>query len=120
MNKEHPILFSTPMIQATEEGRKTKTRRIIKSSTGKFNISTANFEPNMIGYYGNRMVDVRDEYDQYVKILFCPYGEVGDTLYVRESWKLIGWNFEDGEARIQYADGVTVSHDLPDDDKAND
>lgn len=29
--KEHPIFFNTPMVQAIQEGRKTMTRRVIKS-----------------------------------------------------------------------------------------
>lgn len=55
ITKERPIIFSTEMVRAILEGRKTQTRRIKK---GKFNY-----------------VDVE-----------CPYGKIGDRLWVRESF----------------------------------
>jgi hypothetical protein len=39
--------------------------------------------------------------------LKCPYGAVGDRLYVREKWRVVGWH--DGEAfLIEYADGTKL------------
>lgn len=55
--KERPILFSAPMVKAILEGRKTMTRRV-----------------NSIGEY-----DISDKK--------CPYGVVGDRLWVRETWQ---------------------------------
>lgn len=65
--KFHPILFSTPMVQAILEGRKTMTRRII----------------NFKKIDGNG--------DAHLCLVDCPYGNIGDVLWVRETWAQ--WDF---------------------------
>ena len=62
--KEKPILFSTDMVRAILDGRKTVTRRMIK-----------NADPFI------RDNGLHDS-DTLAK---CPYS-VGDTLWVRETW----------------------------------
>jgi hypothetical protein len=66
MRKEKPILFSTPMVQAILEGRKTMTRRIIKKVPAGKDIDDVHI---------NILADVK-----------CPYGNPGDLLWVRESF----------------------------------
>ena len=65
MSKLRPILFSTAMVQAILEGRKTQTRRVLKPQPGD--------HPNDDGY----MSTVLER---------CPYGQPGDILWVRETW----------------------------------
>lgn len=80
--KERPILFSAPMVSAILEGRKTVTRRALNSQALK-NIgygvqlgechelpSEGPLHPNSTGYYND----------------FCPFGQPGDRLYVRETF----------------------------------
>ncbi len=67
--KEHPILFSTPMVQAILEGRKTQTRRIVKG-----------FVPDFLNDIVGGPVWALEQYD-----IRFPYGKVGDVLWVRES-----------------------------------
>ena len=63
MSKEHPILFTGDMVRAILDGRKTQTRRVIKNPQ--------RLEGLMLeGEAGE----------------WCPYGVVGDRLYVRETW----------------------------------
>lgn len=69
-----PILFSTPMVQAILEGRKTMTRRIVK---GLPDNASDDLVQIMVSGYHNTQGHVR-----------CPYGHLGDVLWVRESWNI--------------------------------
>jgi hypothetical protein len=75
---EHPILFSTPMVQAILEGRKTMTRRIVKLQPLIDNpieqIGKSNGIP-AINDYGSQ------------KVILCPYGQPGDKLWVKETFE---------------------------------
>jgi hypothetical protein len=68
--KERPILFSTEMVKAILEGRKTQTRRVINPQPDSRGLRSSN-------------VPFEDWHGREVK---CPYGNVGDVLWVRESW----------------------------------
>jgi hypothetical protein len=78
--KEHPILFSTPMVQAILEGRKTQTRRIVKKNIPE-NVTTID-RYNKTGQFTlweNRKI--------VSQIGESPYGQPGDILWVRETFK---------------------------------
>lgn len=83
--KERPILFSAPMVRAILEGRKTKTRRVVKTKPFKFGgvEPTQNFLflKDGIAHFG-----FNDLITNKVK---CPYG-VGDRLWVRENFAFVG------------------------------
>jgi hypothetical protein len=81
MAKEKPILFSTPMVNAILMGNKSMTRRIVKSKTGVFDISM-----NTDG--SNKWPRNLDEDERWISDMTCPYGYVGDILWVRETWCL--------------------------------
>jgi hypothetical protein len=66
--KEIPILFSTPMVQALLSGTKTMTRRIVKM------YATSDAHP------------MRQNATWLQENKTCPYGKVGDILWVREGF----------------------------------
>jgi hypothetical protein len=70
--KHRPILFSTAMVQAILDGRKTQTRRVCRHQH----------------WSHHEIVDVNvngitQKVDRNVS---CPYGQPGDVLWVRETW----------------------------------
>lgn len=80
---EHPILFSAEMVRAILEGRKTQTRRIIKTSVQEnffwgtcwdYCRTDKENNPAFCAAFENETVD-------FIK---CPYQ--ADTLWVRETW----------------------------------
>jgi hypothetical protein len=104
MSKERPILFSTPMVQAILEGRKTMTRRIVKPQpslkmgVGKW-IKNKNIQ--MIG-------------DQSVVINYMeqnsPYGVPGDVLWVREKFAARDCDTAIHKVTIEYAASEGEKH----------
>jgi hypothetical protein len=75
--KERPIIFNAESVRAILEGRKTQTRRVVKP------------QPDGVRYH-LRMVYHNDhpEFvdDDYLYSVLCPFGKVGDHLWVRETW----------------------------------
>jgi len=103
--KEIPILFSTPMIQAILEGRKTQTRRIINPQPSTF--ITALSWKKFVSHCPENVSE-----DDHVKTFFndkSRFGRAGDLLWVRETWQLKGWDFEEGTMNVRYATGETLS-----------
>lgn len=71
---ERPILYSGPMVRAILADLKTQTRRVAKL--------------NAAGRIDQRGRDWHPENPDAV--LACPYGKVGDRLWVRETWRVTG------------------------------
>lgn len=89
-----PILFSTEMVQAILDGRKTCTRRVVKTR-----------RKDACGFYVTKRPDGSFtgiyEYDEDERMfenqLIPPY-KPGDILYVRETWERFEcWNCEGDE-----------------------
>lgn len=87
--KEHPILFSTEMVKAILEGRKTVTRRIVDihpelaKDVTKWGYSI--FTPE--GHISARTKQKTDTGHRYgEKFIKLKYGKPGDVLWVRETW----------------------------------
>ncbi len=81
--KKRPILFSAPMVRAILAGTKTQTRRVVKHSPAPWN-------PEHTALDMTR----------------CPYGQPGDRIWVRESWRIGAWNEHAGTVALDYlADG---------------
>jgi hypothetical protein len=81
---EKPILFSTPMVKAILEGRKTQTRRIIKKQP-------VWDEDSGYKYWDNLMFDIHDDLLETMYMPdHSPYGEIGHNLWVRETFYAYG------------------------------
>lgn len=85
--KERPILFSAPMVRALLDGSKTQTRRIVKGLASEW--LSEGFVPEFVADPANNM---------------CPYGNVGDQLWVRETWQGPLFDSEEHEEQFR-ADG---------------
>ncbi len=102
--KQIPILFSTPMVQAILDGRKTQTRRLIKPQP-----NGALHDVNM-GYWSEFPDNLKHAY------IKCPYGKPGDVLWVRETYRHY-MELESEKRIVEYAaDGAAEQLPLCDGD----
>lgn len=74
MSKLRPILFSTAMVRAILDERKTQTRRVVKVKGCKPFIPPSNWDEEDVQQWTNG---------------YYPYGKPGDILWVRETWNHI-------------------------------
>ncbi len=95
MCKERPILFNGPMVEAILSGRKTQTRRLLKP----FQVPALNEIDGKQFWYSIVQNDRRYGFgvegqteqeciDQLITMASaaCQFGNVGDRLWVRETW----------------------------------
>jgi hypothetical protein len=82
MVKERPILFNAPMVRAILNDRKYQTRRIIKPQPPEHAIEVFDWQHHNLGESGCYYDDM-DGLHFHCK---RPYGNVGDLLWVRETW----------------------------------
>lgn len=115
-----PILFNTEMVRAILDGRKTCTRRLVKPQpdekhTYPLGFVTDSTEKKEIGNFG---FDI-NEYGVSIQYAKPPY-QLGDILYVRETWQCwrahryeatadIRFRAGGDDVRLQFANGNTDS-----------
>lgn len=115
--KERPILFSSSMVLAILENRKTQTRRVVNNILHE----TIESEPDLVDCVldwdgGPSRLDMMSNGTEC-----CPYGFVGGRLYVRERTRLIevddGCSIVSGvgnhKVRLRYEADGTESDWLP-------
>lgn len=90
--KERPIIFNGEMVRAILEGRKTQTRRPVKGVPAEF--MTGDVAAIV---KGNERAIGRSRFDSRGEGawpegegLRCPFGVVGDRLWVKETFRPIG------------------------------
>lgn len=81
---EHPIIFSNDMVRALLDNLKTMTRR----TPGLERVNTTPSDWESIGRNAAGLWEFSNRHDDLIVRCKCPYGQVGDYLWVRETFVL--------------------------------
>lgn len=107
--KERPILFSGEMVRAILEGRKTQTRRPVNPQPDDSGLWDDDKRPRSVvsdltGWNGT--VDETGD---------CPYGNPGERLWVRETWRWFDSMIETDQEGVysgyMYRADINPAHD---------
>ena len=84
--KERPIRFNAPMVRALLNGSKTQTRRVVKPTPEADQVLGTITGSRGFVYSIDQTPFV--QYPAVRRIRWdCPYGQPGDLLWVRETWR---------------------------------
>lgn len=105
MPRERPLLMSSPMVCALLAGRKTVTRRVVKWPEWADDDATR----ELLVPHPHKVWLTTVDADAWLPA----YAEVGDRLWVRETWRPERWGSVE---RVTYAadGGVAYCDDVPD------
>ncbi|HCT9159718.1 TPA: hypothetical protein OUB79_000607 [Klebsiella quasipneumoniae] len=112
--KERGVIFNGEMVRAILHGRKTQTRRIVKGTDGAVKFCKE-WDIN-----GEEIFVVLGEKDHtgmnpVFGALSCPFGAVGDRIWVRETWGVVSHAFSDDGLMIDWVPDrpTTAIHEMP-------
>ncbi|NBK26049.1 MAG: hypothetical protein EOM68_29045 [Spirochaetia bacterium] len=124
--KERPIIMGAESVRAILDGRKSMTRRVVKDQPPSIFKHVCGNDPKnrLLNAKGERVFLFLDQPDigypfsevfgtqRFPDNAFkCPYGQVGDHLWVRESWASLG--FHEGNVPIHVLkDNNGIEHDV--------
>lgn len=95
--RERPILFNADMVRAVLEGSKTQTRRMLSPRQLEMIDTAASIGECYPLESGHQHVNSQGYYREW-----CPFGEVGDRLWVRETWSVVTHSFDDNGLMVDY------------------
>ena len=86
-----PILFKGEMVRAIQDGRKTQTRRVIKPQPVHAQVYDYKGErlydgEHRLWWWKRLWYDLDTEMQERLALLYSPYGQPGDRLWVRETF----------------------------------
>ncbi|CVD90322.1 Uncharacterised protein [Serratia marcescens] len=102
--KERPVIFNSEMVRAILDGRKTQTRRVMavqpeSNQLGLLRI-TDSTKRSDIGKYHWAESNATGTH-QRSALFSCPFGQVGDRLWVREAYQGPLFNFDQMETYLE-------------------
>ena len=95
--RERPIIFNADMVRTVLDGRKTQTRRIIQSPAKNMQArghECISYRAPGDQWYQDYVFSMRDrsgvwqDYKHEQFLAKCPFGAVGDRLWVREAFRV--------------------------------
>jgi len=111
---ERPIIFSGDMVNAILEGRKTQTRRVVKTSDGLNTPVIKFYEFDRFKKYVSMDGIDRPRNgpwacftgDKGGELVVKQHVQTGDVLWVREKWRYVDFSLidDDESASVSYAD----------------
>jgi len=101
--KERPILFSAPMVRAILAGAKTVTRRIVSERSPHWIVGERNDGVTWLMIARDSVRGATNLDDDWLPMP-CPYGDAGDRLRVRETWRTV-------ERKPDMVDGILFRAD---------
>ena len=107
LQRAKPILFNVDMVQAILKNKKTVTRRIVKNA--EIEIKNNYVTIQGLDRYGEHIDNDscgfpytnNEEITRYMNGNYAPY-EIGDILYVRETWKIQSMSNSDKRIKFMY------------------
>lgn len=107
--KELPIIMGAESVLEILERRKSQTRRVVNPR--KYNIGGWDMPVSKSDVEAGYPVYQDNNGDFHSVVERCPYGKVGDRLWVRESWSTL--TYHEGDVPIHIVkDHKNIEHDV--------
>ncbi|AUG99723.1 hypothetical protein CWC46_07745 [Prodigiosinella confusarubida] len=121
--KETGLIFNGDMVRAILDGRKTQTRRPVKFRPREKGLNL-NFSGLELGHYcagvpsSGYVLHSRGDMGCWNDRTFpahCPFGNVGDRIWVRETWGVVSYAFDDDGMMVPWIPDrpATAIHEMP-------